>query len=148
MKTFYIKSTSAAGEFSGSCDDKSQGQVCPIFPGTFDLTVGQNSNYSGGSLHGWLLRAEAFYPLPFVPYVHLFFTTWVHVTGRNQTTPPLILDTASSSVTVNSPGVQQVVLPATNRDFYRLGLGVDLVNLISKLTSKSKTAPSGATPTK
>ncbi len=146
LKTYFFKSTSTSGEYSGLCDGKEQGQVCPIFPGTFDLTVGQNSNYSGGSLHGWMLRTEAFYPLPFAPYMHLFFTTWVHVTGRNQATQPLILDTASSAVTLTSPGVQQVVLPPTNRDFYRLGLGVDLVNLISKIATKPKAGIPAASP--
>ena len=150
-KTYYVKSKSTSGEFGGLCDAKEAGQVCPVFPGTFDVTVGQNSAYSSGQVRGILLRTEAFYPLPFYPTLHVFFTGWIHASGRNQTVQPLLLDTASSSVTVTSPGVQTVVLPVSNRDYYRIGMGLDLVQLVGKLTkqgsqTQAKPAPAGASP--
>lgn len=136
FKTYYFKSRYAS-EVGGLCPTKRPGQVCPIFPGTYDVTVGQNSAYTGGALHGWLLRTEAFYPLPFNPAFHFFFTAWIHVTERNQNTTPLILDTASSSTTLSTAGVQQVALAPLNRDFYRIGVGVDLVQFIKKLKNSS-----------
>jgi hypothetical protein len=144
-KTYYVKNKT--GDLGGLCDDRERGQVCPIFPGTFDVTVGQNSAYSAGEVRGILLRTEAFYPLPFYPMLHVFFSGWVHATGRNQNTTPLVLNTADSSITVESSGVQTIVQPVINRDFYRLGMGLDLIQLIGKLTKKSSgTTPSTAAP--
>jgi len=145
-KTYYVKSRNTSGEFGGLCDTREAGQVCPIFPGTFDVTVGQNSAYSSGQVRGILVRTEAFYPLPFYPMLHVFFTGWIHASGKNVNLQPLLLDTAPSSVTVTSPGVQTVVLPVSNRDFYRLGMGLDLVQLVGKLTKQNAGSQTPATP--
>ncbi len=143
LKSFYFKTKSAPGEYSGICDARERGELCPIFPGTFDITVGQNAAYSGGVVHDWMLRTELFFPLPASPYVHIFFTTWTHITGHNRSTTPLILDSAPSSLTLTSPGVQIVTIPELNRDFYRIGVGLDLVQFLKKFTSK---APASSTP--
>lgn len=139
LKTYYFKTAGSSGQFSGLCNTANAGQLCPIFPGTFDITVGQNSAYTGGQVRGWLLRTEAFYPLPFYPAIHVFFTAWVNVAGQRITTAPatpLLLNSASSSVTPTSPGVEVVTTPLLNRDYYRIGLGLDLVQFIKKLTPK------------
>jgi hypothetical protein len=145
LKTYYFKTASPSIQSSGLCDSAKAGELCPIFPGTFDITVGQNAAYTGGEMRGWLLRTEAFYPLPFYPAIHIFFTGWVNVAGRSITTAPgtpLLLDTASSSVTPTSPGVQVVTTPPLNRDYYRIGLGLDLVQFIKKVTTKSSSSNS------
>jgi hypothetical protein len=137
FKTYYFKNRLSPDEVGGLCPSKRPGQMCPIFPGTYDVTIGQNSAYTGGSLHGWLLRTEAFYPVPFNPAFHVFFTAWIHVTGSNQSKPPLLLDTAGSSTTLLTAGVQQVPLQPLNRDYYRIGVGLDLVQFIKKLKTSS-----------
>lgn len=143
LKTYYFKTANQSSQLSGLCDKATAGELCPIFPGTFDITIGQNAAYTGGEMRGWLLRTEAFYPLPFYPVIHIFFTSWVNVAGRRVTTAPktpLLLDTASSSVTPTSPGVEVITTPPLNRDYYRIGLGLDLVQLLKKLTTKSSTS--------
>jgi hypothetical protein len=142
LKTFYYQTggKNAATEFGGLCADRQAGEVCPVFPGTFDLGVGQNAAVSGGNLHGWVLRAEAFYPLPFAPAFHLYFTSLIHLGGHEftSTSTPVILNPTSPFVDLASPNVALVPVAAPNRDFYRLGVGVDLVQLLSELKQKSK----------
>jgi hypothetical protein len=149
LKTYYFKTKYNQSEMSGLCDSKQPGQLCPIFPGTFELGVGQNSAYTGGELRHWLLRTEAFYPLPFNPAFHVFFTAWIHLDGHNQNSAPLLLDSAASSVTATSPGVQVIHLTALDRDYYRIGLGVDLVQIIKKYATKpAAAAPAQPAPSK
>jgi hypothetical protein len=142
LKTFYYQTggKNAATEFGGLCADRQAGEVCPVFPGTFDLGVGQNAAVSGGNLHGWVLRAEAFYPLPFAPTFHLYFTSLIHLGGREftSTSTPVILNPTSPFVDLASPNVALVPVAAPNRDFYRLGVGVDLAQLLSELKKKSQ----------
>jgi len=148
LKSYYFKTKSASGEYSGLCDGRDRGQLCPIFPGTFDVTFGQNAAYSGGVAHDWLVRTELFFPLPFSPYFHIYFTTWTHLTGHNHSTLPLILDPAPTTTMLTTPGVQLVQVPELNRDFYRIGMGIDLVQLLKKLTSKPATTTTADQSTK
>jgi hypothetical protein len=144
LKSYYFKTASSKTQFAGMCDNRESGEVCPVFPGTFDISIGQNSAYTGGAMHGWMLRTEAFYPLPWYPAIRLFFTAWINVTQGNKNMTPLLLDAAGSSVTATTPGVEVVTLPPFNRDYYRIGVGVDLVQLIKSLTKSSSTGSSSA----
>lgn len=140
LKTYYFKYASGKTQLHGLCDNREPGELCPIFPGIFDISVGQNSAYTGGFLHGWLLRTEAFYPLPFYPALHLYFTSWINVTQGNNNQTPLLLNAAGSDVSVTSPGVEIVTLNTLNRDYYRIGAGLDLVQLIRSLMASSNKA--------
>lgn len=134
LKTFFFKTGGKDDEFGSLCEDREVGDICPVFPGIFEVAVGQNASVSGGRLRGMVLRNEAFYPLPFAPSFHLFFTSWVHLGGHNFTQAPVVLDNTSPPVVLSTLGVTVLPNEVQNRDYYRLGLGVDLVNLISSVS--------------
>lgn len=112
-------------------------------PAMLAFTVGQNQVITGGRLSGIVGRVEAFYPLPFgnrkhgpastFSSVYLFGDAQMRL-GGSQSVPPLVLDPVSTPA--SDPSVTLVSLPNT-RDEYRIGFGVDLVNLISSLTGGS-----------
>jgi hypothetical protein len=133
LKSFYYgDATDGNNNWSGLCTDNSNQPIeraCGIFPGTVDVGFGQNSAISGGNLHGWVLRTEVFYPLWFNPAFHLFFTGWLHLDRHHELASqlPVVLDPATG--TINPSQVQSVPLGTVNRDFYRIGAGVDLLAL-------------------
>jgi hypothetical protein len=99
------------------------------FPGIFDITYGQNEYVTGGRLTGRVMKIEGFYPLPFVPSVHVF--GGVEMVFRAPVTrgpfvltppsgPPPNLDDASVFLFSEQP----------NRDRYRIGVGLDLLQLL------------------
>jgi hypothetical protein len=138
LKTFFFHGDDSNSEFGDLCSQRKRDELCPVFPGIFELGVGQNAAVSGGRLRGMVLRTEAFYPLPFAGSFHLFFTSWVHLGGHNFTSTPVILDNTSPPLTsLNVLGV--VILPheVPNRDYYRLGMGVDIISLINKISKAS-----------
>jgi hypothetical protein len=109
-----------------------QGDVCPIFPGTFDILLGRNENVSGGRLRGTVLRLDAQYPMPFAPYVHLYGTMmlrWKH----NTFSKPFFFDAVTENQPdLTDPKVHILLNPPLDRDFYRLGIGLDIVHLINR----------------
>jgi hypothetical protein len=103
-------------------------------PLTYSFTIGQDEAITGGRLHYLVGRVDAFYPLPFGKsggkwrFFYLFGTATLRLSrGRNIT--PLILEPAPSTVNAYDPEVVIVTTPS-NRDTYRIGIGVDLVGLI------------------
>jgi len=139
VKTFFFRNASSNSAIQKRCEgvEKSD-DICPIFPGIFEVGVGQNAAVSAGRLRGLILRAEGFYPLPFRPELHLFVTSWIHTGGHNVETTPVILDNTSPTVDLTAPGVFTVAVHAPNRDYYRLGMGVDLISLVKTLTDNKK----------
>jgi hypothetical protein len=137
LKTYFF-SDGSDSEYGGLCAGRKDGDICPIFPGITEIGVGQNSAVSGGELRGWVLRTDANYALPFMPSLHLFFSSWIHLGGHNVTTTPVILDNTSPPVALTALGVATVPVEASNRDYYRLGMGIDLVALIKKFSKPAQ----------
>jgi len=69
-------------------------------------------------------------------YLYLFGSAFAPL-GRNQGVSPLILPTAASSA-VPSPGAIVLSLPMPERDFYRLGVGVNLSQVFSKIFTSER----------
>jgi len=128
------------GETQGDCDG-----LYNIFPGTIDLTTGKDEAVTAGHMTTWLFRVEANYPLPFYPGVHIFASLYTVLKGNNLTQP-------YNSYTINTPtsgsnndantfrfGIQPL-----NRDYYRVGIGVDLIQLFKKSSSGGQ--PSSQAP--
>lgn len=109
------------------------------YPATLDITYGMNESVTGGRLRGGVIRIEGFYPLPYedLSFVNLFGTALIKPT-RTQISDPLILEPAPAGTTVPANNVLLVTVPQINRDYYRVGVGVDFVSLIRKLKTQNQ----------
>jgi hypothetical protein len=111
-------------------------------PAIVSFSAGQNEVVTGGRLRGVVFRTEAFYPLPFfsraqdkkgaLAAIYLFGSAQMHGVWGAKNIDPFILkprpDIAPSDPTV------AVVTAASNRDVYRIGIGVDFLHMIMALT--------------
>lgn len=104
------------------------------FPGVLDVTFGQNEFVTGGTLHGGVLRIDGFFPLPYdkAKYINLF-ATGLFRPGRAKISDPLILQPATTPPTFPSDKVVIVSTPQFNRDYYRVGVGIDFISLVKTI---------------
>ncbi|HSB08588.1 MAG TPA: carboxypeptidase-like regulatory domain-containing protein, partial [Blastocatellia bacterium] len=100
-------------------------------PAMLDLLWGFNEAITGGRLHGSILRIEGFYALPILDNTVYLFGTAMVKPVRAQFADPLVLKRAAGQA-VPDPTVGIVSVPAPDRDYYRIGVGVDLSTLIGK----------------
>jgi hypothetical protein len=110
------------------------------FPASLDVTFGQNEAVTGGRLRGGVIRLEGFYPLPYedLKFINLFGTAIIKPT-RTQITDPLILEAAPAGTTIPANNVFILTVPQINRDYYRVGVGVDFIQLVKKLGAGNNT---------
>jgi hypothetical protein len=115
-------------------DDKDN--ILPA-PAMVAFSVGQNELVSGGKMRGVTGKFEGFYPLSvgepkatdrFV--IYLFGRANLHFGHATETTP-LVLQQAAGILPDNS-GIAVIAQPSS-RDSYTIGVGIDAVQLISKL---------------
>jgi hypothetical protein len=128
-------------DYQGECEG-----VYNAYPGLLDVTVGQDEQVTGGHLSRWVLRLDAAYPLPFLPGTYIFGGL-NSAFQKNKNTDPLFLPPTSTTA-ISDPSVFQVKEPLRNRDNYRLGLGVDLLQVIthSKQQVNKNPGDTGKTP--
>jgi hypothetical protein len=102
------------------------------FPSMLDLTFGQNSAVTGGQLRHFVFGIDGSYQLPFKG-IYIFGSTNLKVGGAKTSKTPFVLDPvdASENIKLSNPDVV-ITSRQLNRDVYRLGLGVDLVELFKK----------------
>jgi hypothetical protein len=100
-------------------------------PATYSFTLGQDENVAGGSLKGWVAKFDVFYPLPITGngsrFIYLFGNGNMRVAGASNITP-FVLAGPDPGITGTEPSVAIVARPS-NRDSYRLGVGIDAVGL-------------------
>lgn len=103
------------------------------FPTQLDLTIGQNEFVTGGRFRGPVLRMEGFFPLPYerLRFINLFATAMIKP-GHTNIGPPLVLQPAPEGTVVPASNVLLVALPQPNRDYYRIGFGIDLISFVQK----------------
>jgi hypothetical protein len=106
--------------------------------GMFDISVGQNEAVSGGRLHGMVMRVDGFYPLPVSnkSILYLYGNAYINLRRHATVTDPLILARAPSDVTVPADNVFVITNQPSNRDVYRIGIGVNLIELFRGNFSK------------
>jgi len=104
------------------------------YPAQLDITYGQNEAITGGRLRGGVIRIEGFYPLPYdeLKFINLFGTALIRPV-RTNITDPLILQPAPSGTVVPANNVLLITVPQINRDYYRLGVGIDFISFVKKL---------------
>jgi hypothetical protein len=106
------------------------------FPAQLDVTFGQNEYVTGGRVRGGLFRLDGYYPLPFSPlqFINLYGTA-VLKPARTQIKNGLILEpaTGAGAPTVTDPGVALISVPHFNRDYYKVGVGIDFISFTQSL---------------
>jgi hypothetical protein len=130
LRTFY---------FAGDCATSTPScKVQNTYPGTFDLRFGQDETVTAGHLTGVVMTLAASYPLPGSQgTVRVFGAMFTRLAG-NRTTPALALAPVTSTLAISDPSVVVQPFSPTDQDYFRLGLGVDLVPLISKWIGGSR----------
>lgn len=140
------RSNSPGTEYCGTSSAPNVG-VCSR--AIVDFTVGQDEAITGGMLRHWVGKADATFPIPKLTNVYFFGSAAMRFT-RNQSFSPLLLQpativaagtTATPPTTITVPSNSTWVLPLTqpNRDFYRIGIGLDLSGMLSKVFTPAKT---------
>lgn len=100
----------------------------------FDVTYGFNESVTGGTIYGGVVRIDGFVPIPvsLKPFSSVYFFGASNFRlVKSKDLPTFLLNSAASGTSFADPGA--VVIPAqpTNRDFYRVGIGIDLIKLLS-----------------
>lgn len=112
-------------------------------PATFLVTLGQDELITGGALRGLVSRFDVFYPLPVkdpdgrYKCLFLFGTANLRLSRANNDTP-LILEPAAPDIKLYNPAVS-IVTSRSTRDTYRIGVGIDFVNVWTSWVNRSKT---------
>jgi hypothetical protein len=104
------------------------------FPAQLDLQFGINEYVTGGRARGGVLRLDGYFPLPYenLKFINLFGTAMVRPV-RSSIKAPLILEEVTTPETKFDPKTVMLPVSQFNRDYYRVGVGLDFVSFIGKL---------------
>lgn len=117
-------------------------------PATLDVTYGFNESVTGGRIRGGVMRLEGFVPLPGrLHRVYLFGTGLFKPGAHALIESPFLLDAAPTGTLPTDPNAVVITVPQINRDYYRLGVGIDLVDLVANWKRANPTAASTTTST-
>jgi hypothetical protein len=109
-------------------------------PFTADLTFGQNEAVTQGHLHGHVIRADGFYPLKLdksdAPVVVFLFGTVQLAASRAKVEEPLVMSPAPATVLPSATSVALLPRSLSNRDTYRIGVGLDIISVVKKLANR------------
>jgi hypothetical protein len=114
-------------------------------PAMIDLSLGLNDAATGGQmgLKNLVFRLEGFLPLAINDNINIFlFGTAILKTSHTKITYPKIFDLAEADVIFPAPNVIQIDDPELNRDYYRIGIGIELYSLFKDLGKTSKSTGS------
>jgi len=100
------------------------------FPAMLDFTFGQNEAVTKGCLCGSIFRFEGFYPLAWenLKFIYLFGTAHLKF-NKSEIQEPLILQPAPTDTPIPAVNAAIVTIPQINRDYYRIGVGIDFFAL-------------------
>jgi hypothetical protein len=109
-------------------------------PEIFDLTYGFNESVTGGRIHGGVMRLEGFVPIPYdvASWIYLFGTGLFKPGAKATIAHPFLLDAAPPGILPTDPNAVVIPTPQADRDYYRVGVGIDLVDLIASWKIKNK----------
>ena len=176
FKIWYFRP--AGAENSSSCVDGARfapNDVCKTYPAVMDAAVGQNAAITAGHQKGLVVKLEGSFPIFLSGAVYVYAAGFLHVTGSSPSIPtllcnptagaskalvpcplqqPAVFSPVSSPLGLADPGLFRLADPGADRDFFHVGIGVDLLQLLQKkisgtqstTSSSAKPAPSSATP--
>lgn len=127
LRTFYL-----TGDCKNPPEESPGCKVQNTYPGTLDVRFGQDETVTAGHLTGFVMTIAGSYPLPGSKgSVRVFGSFFTRLAG-NRSMPSLALAPVASTVAITDPSVVVQQVSPIDQDYFRLGLGVDLVPLISK----------------
>jgi hypothetical protein len=113
------------------------------FPAMFDATWGLNDAVSGRKgdfFRKPVFRFDLFFPFKIIDIPMYFFGTLIVNADKESIDMPLFLEptTEEDEVKPWSPNLLKIAVPENDRDYYRIGLGIDLSALLKKKNGKDK----------
>lgn len=136
LKTFFFKDSNG----SEACTHAVSCSPDNIFPGTFDFTVGQDATVTGGKLRGVVGTISVNYPLTRWPWLRVFGTAYLRF-AKNQNSLALALPAAQSFVSLEDPSVILQPIQPRDQDYFRLGFGIDLVQVVKAMAKRWSSQP-------
>ena len=114
-----------------------------MFPGIIDLTFGQDESVTGGRTVGIVARLDAVYPLPWFKGMHVFGSMYTRIHGSSKASQPFSGYTIvnPSNGAANDLNTFRFGLQPLDRDYFRIGVGVDLIQVFKKTGQPDKNAP-------
>jgi hypothetical protein len=114
-----------------------------IFPAIIDLTVGQDEAVTAGRFTGVLFRTEAVYPLPWYQGIHIFGSIYTKIQREHAPGQPFGPYTIQAPPSGGATDLNtfRFPLPPLDRDYFRVGVGVDLIQVFKKTGQPNKNAP-------
>jgi hypothetical protein len=113
-------------------------------PATFTFTFGQDQLVTAGHYHGISGKFDVFYPLPLpiengnnFKFIYLFGTASIRFSGRPSESDALVLNQAPAGTNGYDANVM-LVTTTSNRDTYRIGVGLDVLSVLQKMKVVSK----------
>lgn len=107
------------------------------FPAMLDATWGLNDSVSGGEGDFFkkpVFRFDLFFPFKLLDFPMYFFGTLIVNADKESTGMPLFLEPTPEEDDVKpwSENLLKIAVPENDRDYYRIGLGIDLSALLKK----------------
>jgi hypothetical protein len=112
--------------------------------GITDFTVGQDADITGGYMRHLVFKTNFVYPIRKAGGLYIFGSAAIRM-EHNKDSNPLILTQTTIATSAGSATPGQVTIPSSSifvlplrqsdRDFYRIGIGVDLASILPKLFS-------------
>jgi len=119
-----------------------QSQGGPLAPFMLDATLGQDESITKGKLWGPVFRLDGQYPFPIpslASFLYIFGSSSVRLRS-SQNLPTINLATPQSGIpTIPNPAVVVLSTEQPDRDFYRIGFGLNLTTLLSNWSKGSGT---------
>lgn len=124
--------------YTGRCSGKSPGSSCQlsdIFPGTLDVKLGEDESVTHGKMIPFVVTVSGTFALPGTHGIlRVFGSTYLHAAGNVDATPLVLVPAANLPLDSTSLVVQPI--NPSDQDSYRLGIGVDIIPLITKWMNK------------
>lgn len=106
--------------------------------GIVDFTIGQDESITAGLLRHFVFRMDGVYPLKIgnsVGWLYLFGTAAIRL-DRNKLANTLILQADTTNALPSDANVALLPIKQPDKDFYRFGVGINIMKLFTSLTNK------------